>query len=159
MRTRTVSGGPVSIHRLRRLVGAACIMAVGSVLLAACTSPRNVLGTNSSPCFRALAVARNAVGGRGTFTGVRLLSARAVVADLRHGRRTQPLPTAVTAATGEICVVGYRGTFTRSGVDKVWPPRISSGSFAAVFVPEGQERVILTYLSVHPSLRFSRLFH
>ena len=57
-----------------RLTAASLAVVVASFGIAACTSPRNALGPNESPCFRVLAVARAAVNDTGHFAGVRYLS-------------------------------------------------------------------------------------
>ena len=59
-----------------------------AVALSGCTSARDTLGTNASPCFEALAVGEDAVHARGTFAGVHLISLTSFGKDARHGVRS-----------------------------------------------------------------------
>src|SRR5260370_21668344 len=96
-------------RRVRRGAVAALAAAwLGAATLAGCPSARNTLGTNSSLCYRALAVARDAVHNKGQFAGVRLVK----VAALTH---YPPLRPELTARSGtpplDVCVVSDRGRF------------------------------------------------
>ena len=121
--------------------------------LAACTSARNTLGTNASPCFEALAIGEDAVGGRGTFAGVRLLSAATLVADL-HLR--VDLSTLAGTKVRDVCAVSYRGRFGTDQVKRALGPPLGRGvgHYAIVIVSKPQNRLIGTVVRITQPLRF-----
>ena len=88
----------------------------------ACGAGRNILGTNTGPCFLALPVAKRAVEGRGKLAGVRLIDIprltsvpgdRAVRALL--DQIAIPLPR-------DVCLVAYAGSFTLGQVEQPTGP-------------------------------------
>lgn len=124
-----------------------------AVVLAGCTSARDTLGTNASQCFEALPVAHDAVHGRGTFAGVRLVSLSSFSGDVR----LQPYLSERTAAkVHAVCVISYRGTFTTGDVEKPLglPPPGGVGHYAIVVVSKPQGRLVGTVVRLTQPLRF-----
>ena len=131
-------------------------MAMLSGLLAGCVSARDTLGTNSSPCFRALPVAKGAVEGRGTFTGVRLLSASTVA---KHKHLYADLTQRSEGTLHDVCVVSYRGEFDQRQVKSVLgkSPAGGTGHFAIVFVSRTTNKLLGTFVLVSEPVRFRHL--
>jgi hypothetical protein len=142
------------LERLR--LGLAAGLALCALSTAACTAARDTLGTNSSPCFRALAIAADAVHERGTFAGVRLVSA-ASLARFHHlnATLTRRSPTAIR----DVCLVSYRGTFNRQQVE--WPagrlPPSGIGHFAVVVVSTPANHLLATFVLAREPLRFAHI--
>ena len=139
---------------------AASLAVVASLGIAACTSPRNALGPNESPCFRVLAVARAAVNDTGHFAGVRYLSSRDLTAALRD-MKTSPrlrftIPAALQRQRSAVCAVAYWGASRRAawrsaGRRTGTTIRSRSSSCAVRDV-----RVLVTFVLSKPPLRFTR---
>lgn len=143
-------------NRARRLAGLVAVPLLALMLLGGCTSPRNALGTNSSPCFRALAVAKSAVHGLGRFDGVRYLSASAFLGAIRHTEAASSVPAALRGTKDPVCVVNYRGSYSSSEVVKGWPVgRI--GHYAVVTVDAKSDDLLGTLVLRREPVRFSRL--
>ncbi|HXZ82519.1 MAG TPA: hypothetical protein VED84_02070 [Acidimicrobiales bacterium] len=146
--------------RRARLVAGSVVLVVGSLGLAACTSPRNGLGPNASPCFRVLAVARAAVNDSGRFAGVRYLSSRDLTAALRAmkvGKKGRfALPTALSHGHSAVCVVEYQGNYSTNGVALGWPPNRHSDPLAVVVVRVRDFHLLVTFVLKKPPLRFTR---
>jgi hypothetical protein len=136
------------------LVGAA--LALGTVGAGGCTSARNTLGTNSSPCFRALALAADAVHDRGTFAGVRLAPA-STLAKFHHLNLV--LTERSTTPLHNVCLVSYRGMFRLSEVSKPAGrvPPSGQGHFAIVVVSTPQNRLLATFVLERQPLRFEHM--
>lgn len=123
------------------------------VTLGGCTAARNTLGTNSSPCFDALAVAETAVHHHGSFAGVRLIS-------LASFGRAVHLGADILADAGpgvhDVCAVSYRGTFTVGKVARPLgpPPKGGVGHYAVVVVAKPQNRLVGTVVRLKEPLRF-----
>ena len=127
------------------------VMAFGA--LSGCTSARDTLGTNSSPCFRALAIAKGAVHGRGTFQGVRLVP----VSSLRPFHHVDAtLRSRSSTPLHNVCVVSYRGTFRADQVRRPAGPLPPSGTghVALVVVSNPQNRLLATFVLAREPLRF-----
>lgn len=144
-------------HRHRRLAAMALLCLLG-LLAAACTSARNTLGTNASPCFSALPVASQAVHGRGSFAGVLLVSSAAV--STSRSDRVKEVRSELEARAGHplrsVCAVAYTGRFTPSQVDRFLGPAPSSGSsrYAVVVLEHPGNRVLATLLRDRAPLHF-----
>ena len=137
-------GGPAVVLMI-------CVLV--ATVLAGCTSARDTLGTNASPCFDALPVAHDAVHGQGTFAGVRLVSLSSLSADVH----LQPYLSELTKAkVHDVCVVSYRGTFTTDDVKKPVgrPPTGGVGHYAIVIVSKPQGRLVGTVVRLTQPLRF-----
>jgi hypothetical protein len=104
----------------------------------ACGAGRAILGTNTSPCFLALPVAKRAVGGRGSLDGVRLVDVGRLTGRgdraLRELLDLMPLPS-----SHEVCLVAYQGSFTVGQVELPFGPIPPSGvgryAIAVVTIP------------------------
>jgi len=130
--------------------------AVLALALGGCTPPRNALGTSSSQCFRALAVAPAAVHHRGRFAGVRYLSAASLAKAVEASAgRGYGLPRAIEANTAAVCVVRYRGSFEASGLTEEWPPGRKQGTVAAVVLVAKSDKLLATVLIDRQSVRFA----
>lgn len=131
-------------------------LALLSPMLPACTSARNTLGTNSSSCYLALPVAEDAVHDRGTFAGVRLVTAR----DL--ARNVHALGVLKARAGGhlqDVCVVEFRGPFrldqVKSPLGQVPPGGV--GRYAIVVVAHTSNRLLATFVRAKEPERFRKL--
>ncbi len=152
------SGNPRKA-RAARLVAASAALVV-ALSCAACTSPRNALGPQESPCFRVLAVARAAVNDAGHFAGVRYLSPKDLTAALRD-METVPshhftIPAVLLHAHSAVCAVAYRGKYSTNDVAFGWPPNRHSDPLAIVVVRIRDVRVLVTFVLKKPPLRFTR---
>jgi len=126
---------------------------VVAAILGACTSPRDALGTNASPCYQALPVAAAAVHHRGTFQGVRLIDAQ------RLGSRDQ-LRAVVSLLAGHrvrnVCAFSYRGAYSFGQVERPLghQPPGSSAPYAVVLVATPQNTLLATFVLEHQPFRF-----
>ena len=139
---------------VRRTVGAALVaLALGVATLAGCTSARNTLGTNSSVCYRALAVAEDAVHSKGQFAGVRLLSLSSLT-------RSSHVRAVLTARAGgslhSVCLVSYRGEFRLDQVQRPagLTPSGGVGHFAIVAVSVPRNVLLATIVLEREPVRF-----
>ena len=141
------------MRRSAAAVGGALLVAAA---LSACTAARNTLGTTSSPCFRALALAQDAVHDHGTFVGVKLVSA-SQMAKLDHLRKV--ISDRSRTPVRAVCVVGYRGDYRRDQVERPAGPVPSSGvgHFAVVVVSSPQNVLLATIVLEREPLRFRHL--
>ncbi len=141
------------MRRVLCIVGA---LAMVAGLSAACTSARDTLGTNSSPCFEALPVAKAAVHGRGTFAGTRLLSAATVA---KHRRIYQAIRGRALVRLQDVCLVSYTGTFDASDVNALLraPPNGGVGHFAIVVVSRSTNKLLGTFILASEPVRFRHL--
>jgi hypothetical protein len=144
-----------AVSRARRL-GALAAVALGALTVTSCTAARDTLGTNSSPCFRALALAEDAVHDRGVFTGVRLVSA-ASLAKLQ--RVDKVLAQRSRTRLHNVCLVSYRGTFRPDQVKLPAGPVPPSGEghFAVVVVTNPQNVLLATFVLEKEPVRFRHL--
>jgi hypothetical protein len=134
--------------------GAGLVLA--AALFSGCTSPRNVLGTTASPCYRAVAVARLALHREGRFFGVRPLRGTGLTPALAL-YRSSSLHLAYGPRT-PLCLVAYRGRFDASVLTLALRPGPRKGRLAVVIVRQRDERVVGTLLFAHaPPRRLARL--
>jgi len=140
----------------RRAVAAVAAVIVSAAGITGCTAARNTLGTTSSPCFRALPVAKTAVHGRGTFAGVRLISS-SEMSKLRHLKGV--IEARSRTPVHDVCAVAYRGTFRRDQVARPAGrvPSTGVGHFAVVVVSNPQNELLATVLFLREPLRFRHL--
>ncbi len=132
------------------------VFALGLSWLSGCTSARDTLGTNSSPCFHALALAADAVHDRGKFAGVRLVSD----SGLGKMRHVEPVVKArSTTRLHNVCLVAYRGDFRLSQVMRPAGKMPSSGvgHFAIVVVSTPQNKLLATFVLANEPVRFRHL--
>lgn len=146
-----MSGRPA--RAVRKHAGAVAVALALSATLAGCTAARNTLGTTSSPCFRAVAVASSAVEHRGTLAGVRLLGTK----ELAKRRRLEAL---LSARAGHnvrnVCLVAFHGQFRLDQVHNVFGhgPRTGVGTYAVVAVSTPQNKLLGTLVLSHVPLPF-----
>ncbi len=150
--------GAVQRQQRRRMqrFSVIAVFAVGSSWLSGCTAARDTLGTNSSPCFHALALAADAVHDRGKFAGVRLVS-DTTLAKLHHveaiikQRSSTPLHN--------VCLVEYRGDYRPSQVHRFAgkAPPSGVGHYAIVVVSTPQNVLLATFVLEKEPVRFRHL--
>jgi hypothetical protein len=145
----------VPVSRLHRLL-VISVVAIGTSWLSGCTAARDTLGTNSSPCFHALALAADAVHDRGVFAGVRLVS----YSSLAKLHRMDPVIKARSSTPLEnLCLVAYGGDFRLSQVRRPAGkmPRSGVGHFAIVVVSTPQNKLLATFVLEKEPVRFRHL--
>jgi hypothetical protein len=148
-------------RRWRRApVALAVSVAVTAAGTGACGAGRNILGTNTSTCFLALPVAKQAVENRGKLAGVRLIDIPKLT-NSPDDRRVRDLLALLTVPlTRDVCVVAYTGSFTLAHVEQPTGPLPSGGAaryaIAVVTSPEPEllgtvvvERLPLTFTRQH----------
>ena len=142
--------------RLRRPLALALSIAVTASGAAACGAGRDILGTNTSPCFLALPVAKKAVEGRGSLAGVRLVDVSRLTANeraLRNLLDQLPIPS-----SHEVCLVAFTGSFTPGQVELPFGPVPASGAvrFAIAVVTIPKAVLLGTFVVQHEPLSFKR---
>lgn len=127
-------------------------LVIGATLFG-CTSARDTLGTNASPCYEALVIAANAVHHTGSFAGVHLLSFTKIGSDAH-------IQSVLSARAGstvhDVCVVSYKGTFRVDHVERPLgqPPADGVGHYAIVIVSKPQNHLLGTVVRATQPLRF-----
>ncbi len=124
---------------LGRLLALVLAIAATATGVGACGAGRNILGTSTSPCFFALPIAEQAVEGRGSFDGVRLINVARLTARSDHGLRALldmlPIPR-----SHEVCLVAYIGSYRPDQVELPFGPVPPSGvgryAIAVVTIPK-----------------------
>jgi len=140
---------------LRRLVVTLGLVVAGATL-GACTSPRDALGTNASPCFQALPIAAGAVHHRGTLQGVRLIDVNRLGAQ----DRLRAVLTVPAVAAGHpirtLCAFSYRGSYTSDQVERPLDgqPSGTVAPYAVVLVSTPQNTLLATFVLAREPLRF-----
>jgi hypothetical protein len=131
-------------------IGAVALAVLASVVLTACTSVRDDLGTSDSGCYVALPVATAAVGHQGHLRGVRLVDVSALRG---HASRLYRAATSVPGPKIEhVCLVAYTGHFDADTVTQ--PIGQPQGVLAVVEVEYPDNRLVATLLIAHPPLSF-----
>lgn len=149
--------GPRSRRRRAQAAVGGALVAF-SLLASACTSPKDTLGTDVSPCFRALAVAAQAVHRHGHFSGVRYLPASALGVDLVRTHQRRDVPPELTGLKNAVCAVAYTGSFSKTSVSKGWSLTSAVGHFALVVVSAKQNQLLATIVLKRLPLRLARVF-
>jgi hypothetical protein len=142
----------------RRLLAPFLAAAVAAAGLCACGAGRIVLGTNTSPCFMALPTAKQAVHGRGSLAGVRLVDTARLAGP--GGRPVRDLLGMLPVRPPrDICVVAYSGKFTLGQVERPagYAPPGGTGRYAIVFVSASKSELLGTFVVRHEPLAFARL--
>jgi hypothetical protein len=134
----------------------AVVVVVGVSCVSGCTAARDTLGTNSSPCFHALAKSADAVDDRGVFSGVRLVSA-STLAKVPHVEAV--LKARSSTPLHNVCAVAYRGNFRLSQVSKPAGkvPKSGVGHFAIVVVSTPQNDLLATFVLEKEPVQFRHL--
>jgi len=147
----------VAVRRpLRRPLAVAMSIALTAGLGAgACGAGRGILGTNTSPCFLALPVARHAVEGRGLLAGVRLVDVTRLTGPGTRAMRDL-LNMLPGPAPHEVCVVAYTGRYTTGQVEQPLglPPPGGSGRYAIVLVTTPKSALLGTFIVPREPLSF-----
>jgi hypothetical protein len=140
------------LNRPLALFLSASVAAAG---LTACGAGRNVLGTNTSPCFVALPIATRAVHARGSLAGVRLVDTARLGAGGRFMRDL--LGMLPTSPPRELCVVAYVGSFTPDQVEMPagLPPAGIAERYAIVLVTVTKPRLLGTFVIQHEPIAFA----
>ena len=147
--------GPVRRPYLVALIASIAAIAVG---LGACGAGRNALGTSADPCFAALPVAKHAVGGRGSFAGVRRVNASRLTA--RNQRAIHELLSLLPVQPArDVCLVAYRGSFTPSQVARPLgpPPPAGAGRYAIAVVTTMKHELLATFVVAREPMRFAHV--
>ena len=124
MNRRPLNGRPLSI------LGSALVAATA---LSGCVTARNALGTSSSPCFKAVPVASDAVHDDGTLAGIRLFSGSQID---RYLHLRQVLEQSAGGPVTQVCVASFHGQYSSSDVSKPFGRAATGGTgkVAVVFV-------------------------
>lgn len=121
-----------------------------SLLVSACSSVRNDLGTSSSVCYGALPAATSAVHGQGRLDGVRLVTVASLKDSAPH------LYRAATSVRGggvsRVCLVAFSGRFQADEV--AHPIGSDRGHLAVVELAYPGDHLVATLLVTRPPLRF-----
>jgi len=133
--------------------------ALGAGLLAAtalggCTSARNTLGTNASPCFLSLPLAADAVHEQGALQGVVLVDTATLA---RSPRLRAVLSARAGAPVGTVCAFSYRGAYTPDGVEKpigLTPAGAGPWPYAVVVVSMPENVLLGTFVLEREPMRF-----
>jgi hypothetical protein len=143
--------------RLHRPLALVLSIAVTAAAVVACGAGRDILGTNTSPCFVALPVAKKAVKGRGTLDGVRLVDVDRFTApsdrSLRKLLDQLPIPS-----SHEICLVAFTGSYTLGQVELPFGPVPPSGAgrYAIAVVTFPKAKLLGTFVAPREPLSFKR---
>jgi hypothetical protein len=149
------SAGPIRRPRLAALIASIAVIAAG---LGACGAGRNALGTSADPCFAALPVAKHAVGGRGSFAGVRRVNVSHLTA---RGERAmhELLSLLPVQPAHDVCLVAYSGSFTPSQVARPLgpPPAAGGGRYAIAVVTTMKHELLGTFVVAREPLKFAHV--
>lgn len=138
------------VRPLALVLAAATATGVG-----ACGAGRNVLGTSTSPCFLALPIARQAVEGRGSFDGVRLVNVARLATRNDRGLnkllKTLPIPS-----SHEVCLVAYVGSYRPDQVERPFGPvpLADVGRYAIAVVTIPKSVLLGTFLAQREPISF-----
>jgi hypothetical protein len=137
----------------------AALLAAG-LFSSSCDSVRNGLGTRDGLCFSALPAARQVVGSRASFAGVRLLSSHALDSAIRR-RLGVPPPGVPDPLTDFVhrpaCLVAYRGDVLHRAMAGAWRPEKGPYVFTVVVVRQSDDKVLGVVVLPKAPLRFSHL--
>ncbi|HZT66787.1 MAG TPA: hypothetical protein VFA11_13450 [Acidimicrobiales bacterium] len=122
-----------------------------STAVTACGVRGADLGTTSSPCFKALPAAYDAVHDGGKLVGVRI--------ERPGSRSLRRLPGHEQLGRTKICLVAFRGDFDRSTVAHplATPLSVPTGPYAVVAVTEDGKRLLGTLVLRRLPLVFRHL--
>jgi len=137
-----------------RRLAVAGLMATLCATATGCTTARDTLGTHTSACFEALAIAKEAVHGRGSYSGVSLISITTLAHDAGLNRGT------FGSSVHDVCVVSWKGTFRTSDVEHPLgaAPKGGVAHEALVIVSKPQNKLLGTVLRARKPVRFRDLF-
>jgi hypothetical protein len=127
-------------------IAAVAVLLAGAVVSAGCGGPRNSLNTATSPCFRALPLARTTVNNRGKLVGVRSVLGTTLA---------RQLPEAAPLGRQRLCVVAFRGPYAEGEVPRAMPD--GPGTYALVAVDRGGSTVLASFVVNDLPVRFRHL--
>ncbi|MHB8243808.1 MAG: hypothetical protein ACYDGN_00450 [Acidimicrobiales bacterium] len=129
------------------------------ILLVACTSVRNGLGTRDGLCFSSIPAARRVVGTKPAFSGVRLQSPASLVGSIPHGKHQRLVPPAAFRPTSRagVCLFEFTGEFSKRVVALSWRPELGSYRVAIVAIKQSDHRVLGVLLLHRSPFRFGHL--
>lgn len=118
-------------------------------VFAGCSSARTGLGTADESCYLALPTAAQAVGGHAHLEGIRKYSISGLkgVAPRLYEALADQVPKGQS-----VCIAGYTGNFSASGVTKAMGR--SSGKLAVVVVATPANKVLGTLILLKLPVRF-----
>lgn len=119
------------------------VAAVVAISTSTACAARSSLNTPGGTCFRALAVAADAVDHKGSLVGVRHIQTADLVARV---------PAASSLGHQEVCGIAYKAMYRPGDVAGADPS--STGPYALILVDTGQ-RVVAAYVLNQLPLRFS----
>jgi hypothetical protein len=158
MTSRTPDSRPHSHRGRRRLVrplALALATAVAITGVGACGAGRDILGTNTSPCFLALPVAKQAVYGRGSLDGVQLVNVTTLTARRDRGLR-ELLELLPIPPSHEVCLIAFAGSYRPDQVQLPFgpfPPALA-GRYAIAVVTMPKAVLLGTFVVQHEPLSF-----
>jgi hypothetical protein len=144
----------------RRPVALAVSVAVVAAGIGACGAGRNILGTNTGPCFMALPTARRAVEGRGKLAGVRLIDIPRLTSAPGDRDVRALLDLIAVPLPRDVCLVAYAGSFTLGRVEQptglLLPGPGGVGQYAIVVVTAPTSVLLGTFVVRRLPLDFTR---
>jgi len=160
LRTECADARPHSRRPRRRWPSRplALVLAIAATAtgVGACGAGRNILGTSTSPCFFALPIARQAVEGRGSFDGVRLVNVAKLTARSDRGLR-ELLETLPIPSSHQVCLVAYTGSYRADQVELPFGPVPPSGTgrYAIAVVTIRKSMLLGTFLVQREPISFT----
>jgi hypothetical protein len=145
-------------HRPQLLAALAVAIAVIVLATPGCGAGRNVLGTNTSPCFLALPVAKRAVAGRGKLAGVRMIDIPRLTATPGDRDVLALLGMLPAPPPRDVCLVAYAGSFTPGQVEQpagLPPPGAGAGRYAIAVVTTPRSALLGTFVVRRLPLNFT----
>jgi hypothetical protein len=127
----------------------------------ACGAGRNILGTNTGPCFLALPVAKRAVAGRGKLAGVRMIDIPRLTSAPGDRAVRALLDLIAVPLPRDVCLVAYAGSFTLGHVEQPTGPLLpgpgGAGQYAIVVVTAPTSELLGTFVVRRLPLDFARM--
>jgi len=147
-------------HFPRRQLALAVSVAVMVAGTGGCGAGRNILGTNTGPCFMALPTARRAVEARGKLAGVRLVDIPRLTSAPGDRAVRALLDLIAVPLPRDVCLVAYAGSFTLSQVEQptglLLPGPGGAGQYAIAVVTAPTSVLLGTFVVQHLPLDFTR---
>jgi hypothetical protein len=144
----------------QRPLALALSIAVTASGTSGCGAGRNILGTNTSPCFLALPVAKRAVEGRGKLAGVRLVDIPRLTSAPGDRAVRALLDQIAVPLPRDVCLVAYTGSFTLSQVEQptglLLPGPGGVGQYAIAVVTAPTSALLGTFVVQRLPLTFTR---
>ena len=129
--------------RSARALGA---LVVAATVLSACSATRAVLAPRVDVCYRAVPVAKSAVGGKGRLVIVAHTDTRSLLRTIERAGGPRRPPEALAVRTQRVCVIAYRGRYAARDVREAWVIGPAPDRFAVVVVRDRDTRTLATIL-------------